>query len=429
MSDSKRTGSRDISDLKARLGLKKGAAPATGQTRANGTQSGGVVPPPGLNLPPPPGVHQPQQPVMPNAADDPFGAMNAMAAVSNVQRAPEMIIVNDGRPVENVGSSSTGASIAKIAIPGVIALVIGIAIGNIGEARSAYNTALGDAKEILGDAKSPSTVANVKQTLSSLDNLLDDAKQKNGFRPDDAVNKQLEQISQKLQIESEKIYRKKLSALDAKLAGEIVSFYAGASEVKSMIDAHLLSAKADAVVFKKYKDKSEEALLKESENVPLIGQRRYAVVVLAPTDSEKGAEFGAKIVELGGVYCGDAAKETINKCPENAPPSAFAYRTDLAQSKVPWTKGEIATPTTDNVPARKLLTLLPGNVGDSLVKGAEGVASEIYYQRRLRMLYDRVHGRVGNDGKATGGLVDQGNVLEKDLTTETSKGSRFSFFM
>ena len=94
MSDAKKTGSRDISELKQRLGLKKGAAAApTGQTpRANGG-SGGVVPPPGLNLPPPPGLAQPAappQPMIPNAADDPFGAMNAMAAHGTTQRAPDL---------------------------------------------------------------------------------------------------------------------------------------------------------------------------------------------------------------------------------------------------------------------------------------------------------------------------------------------------
>jgi len=377
-------------------------------------------------------VQQPQQPVMPNASEDPFGAMNAMAAVHTVQRAPEMVIVHDGIPVENIGSSSTGAKVAKIAIPGLIALVIGLAIGKLGESASAYNAAMSDVKEILGEKGTPSTISNIKQTLSTLDTLLDEAKTKNQFRPDDAVNKQLETLSQKLEVKSDAVFRKKLSALEPRLAAELVAFYAGAAEVKSMIDAHLMSAKADALVFKKYKDKSDEAILKENENTPLMGQRRYAVLVQAPTDSDKGLDFGAKIVELGGVYCGDAAKETVNKCPENSPPSAYAYRTEIGPqglSKVPWTKGEIAAPATDAVPAKKLLTLLPGSVGDSLIKGADGVASEMYYQRRLRMLYDRVHGRVGNDGKASGGLVDQGNTLEKDLTTETSKGSRFSFFM
>src|SRR5687768_1014529 len=101
-------GSRDISELKARLGLKKGgAAPGPAGAKQNGA---GVVPPPGLNLPPPPGARAPG-PVIPSAADDPFGAMNAMAAHGAAQRAPEIVIVNDGKPVESV---STGDRAAKL---------------------------------------------------------------------------------------------------------------------------------------------------------------------------------------------------------------------------------------------------------------------------------------------------------------------------
>jgi len=92
LSADKKAGSRDISELKQRLGLKKGgaAAPATGSTgRANGG-SGGVIAPPGLAVQPPPGMAQPQQPpqpAIPNAHEDPFGAMNHMAAVA--QQAPK----------------------------------------------------------------------------------------------------------------------------------------------------------------------------------------------------------------------------------------------------------------------------------------------------------------------------------------------------
>ena len=89
MSDPKRGGSRDISELKQRLGLKKATTTTAATGRANGAP-GGVVPPPGLAPPPPP------QPVIPNAAEDPFAAMNAMAAVGTVQRAPEIVIVHDG---------------------------------------------------------------------------------------------------------------------------------------------------------------------------------------------------------------------------------------------------------------------------------------------------------------------------------------------
>src|SRR3954465_12468782 len=123
LSDPKRGGSRDISELKQRLGLKKAAPPPVAGRPGNGG-TGGVVPPPGLNVPPP----QPPQPVIPNAAEDPFGAMNAMAAVGTVQRRPEIIFVNDGKPVENGGASGRGASLVKIVAPAVVALAIGVGI-------------------------------------------------------------------------------------------------------------------------------------------------------------------------------------------------------------------------------------------------------------------------------------------------------------
>ena len=82
----KRPGSRDISDLKARLGLKKGGAGAPGKK--------GVVPPPGTRggaVPPPPGVEPPR----PKAGDDPFGALNA-AAQTRPAPAPEVIVIEKG---------------------------------------------------------------------------------------------------------------------------------------------------------------------------------------------------------------------------------------------------------------------------------------------------------------------------------------------
>jgi len=123
-------------------------------------------------LPPPPGI-QPAQPVIPNAADDPFGAMNAMAAVGTVQRAPEIVIVNDGKPVENVGSQSLGATVAKIAIPAVLALGIGIGVGRVSKDANFYNAGLSDAGEILGAPEKSSTVKGTKKVLADLDNTLD----------------------------------------------------------------------------------------------------------------------------------------------------------------------------------------------------------------------------------------------------------------
>jgi hypothetical protein len=421
----KKAGSRDISDLKARLGLKKAGGGAAAAPTAGQRSNGGVVAPPGLSVAPPPGMAppQPQGPIIPNAADDPFGAMNAMAAVAQVQKAPEKEYIVVDQNVEKVAAQNRGAMIARMAIPGAIALIIGIAVGKIGTGASNYNDGLRGARAILGDKTSGSTVMMLKKTLSDLDNVLDEAKTKNGFKPSLDVDKKLKEIAAKLEVKSELVFRAKQNSLDAALSGQILSFYAGVIEVKSMIDIHNKAATGDDILLKKAKDAADKATLTEGEAAPIAGQLRYAVMLSAPTDEDR-AEFGAKIVEIAGVYCG--GNNPVAKCGEGEAPSGFAYRNDPGGTPI---KGDLVTQGSDNVPTKKIVPLLQNRIRDSLIKGGEPTVSEFWYARRLQALYDRVRGKVGQDGKPAGGLIDDGNKLETRLQTEAGKGTRFSFFM
>jgi len=419
VSDSKRTGSRDISDLKARLGLKKGAAaPTTGSTQR---PSQGLVAPPGLNLPPPPGLEPPKPvgPVIPNAADDPFGAMNAMAAVGTVRRAPEIIIVNDGKPVENVGKKSALATFASIGLPAIFALVIGILLGKILLAKDTSSISKDEANELLGAKDKPQSVSGLKQSLSSIDTLLDETKTRNQFRPDKKFDTELKSLAAKLEVK-EKIVLTRAKSFNDDLAGSTLEFYAAVAEVKSLIDTHIKAATADDNVLSRAAIKMSDAVLRDTENAPLAasGQLRFAILIQAPSDSDKNVEFGAKLVELGGVYCGSSEKP-VAKCPEGESPTAVAYRSEVGAPIL--TKGDIATPTSDAVPAKKIVQLLSGGVRDNLIKGAEGVASEVYYQKRLRTLYELLRGKPGADGKPSGGLIDLGNDLERKMTQEINR--------
>jgi hypothetical protein len=410
LSDPKRGGSRDISELKQRLGLKKAAPPAAAGRTGNGG-TGGVLPPPGLNVPPP----QPPQPVIPNAAEDPFGAMNAMAAVGTVQRAPEIVIVHDGKPVENVAAQSHGAMIAKIAVPAVIALIVGVVVGQIAKGANLYNEGLKDARSILGDDRTPSTVKNVKRTLSELDGVLDEMKTKNTFRPDAAADKKLADLATRLDVKAGTVFRT-ASALDPEITGLILSFYSGAAEVKGMVDTHVKAAKSDDLALAAGKTASAAAAVKDHENAALasVNAVRYGALIQAPTDTDK-SDFGVKIVELGPPYCGGANPVTSGKCDNNEPPSAYAYRNEPGAV---WTKGELHTQGSDSVPAKKLLLLLPNGTRDALIKGGEPGASEVYYVKRLRSLTER-----------TKKLIDEANKLEQRLQAESNKSSRFSFFL
>jgi hypothetical protein len=341
--------------------------------------------------------------------------MNAMAAVGTVQRAPEIVIVNDGKPVENVGHQSVGRKIATMAIPGVIALVIGVAIGKIGQGASTYNASLSDVKMVLGDKGTPSTVAALKQQLSALDTELDEAKSKNSFRPDPGLDAKLTKAYKELEVKSEIVWRAKQNALDPEISAQILSFYAGVTELRAMMDMHVKAAKFDDMLYKKSKEKADAA----TTNVNDTPVFRYAVLVQAPTETER-VEFGAKIVEIVALLCNGKVANG-GKCPEGESPSGFQYRTEAGG---PVTEGEVATGGSDAVPTKKLVMLLPGGVRDALVKTADGVASEALYQRRLRMIYERIHGT-----DKVKGLLDEGNKLESRLQTESNKSPRFSFFM
>jgi hypothetical protein len=378
-----------------------------------------------MAVPPPPGAAapQPQGPVIPNAADDPFGAMNAMAAIGQVQRAPEKeYIVVDHGSVEKVAAQNRSAMILRMAVPGVIALIIGVAIGKIGSGASSYNEGLRGARAILGDKGTPSTVMQLKKTLAELDNILDEAKTKNSFRPNLEVDKKLKEIAAKLEVKSELVFRAKQNSLDAAVSGQILSFYAGVIEIKDMIDIHNKAAAGDDILLKKGKEAQDKATM--GEDSILNGQLRYAVLMSAPTEGSR-EEFGAKIVEIAGVYCGGSNNPT-SKCPEGEYPSGFAYRNDPGATPI---KGDLITSGEDSIPAKKIVPLLQNGIRDSMIKGGEPTVSEFWYQRRLRALYDRVRGKVGQDGKPSGGLLDDGNKLETRLQTEAGKSTRFSFFM
>jgi hypothetical protein len=304
-------------------------------------------------------------------------------------------------------------------VPAAIALIIGVAVGKVGTGASDYNAGLKGAKAILGDKQTASTVAYLKKTLSDLDTALDEAKTKKNFRPDLDVDKQLKDIAAKLDVKSELVFRAKENSLDPETAGQILNFYAGVAEVKDMIDQHNKAALGDDMSLKKGKEAADAA---DAAAVQGAGFK-YGVLVQSPSDTDK-VDFGAKVVILSGVYCGGASPQP--KCPDGEAPSAFAYQNDPGSTPI---KGDYVTQGGDSVPTKKIIPLLSNGVRDSLIKGGDPTVSEVYYTRRLRSIYDRVHGKAGNDGKAAGGLLDDGNKLETRLQTEANKGSRFSFFM
>ncbi|HEY6178522.1 MAG TPA: hypothetical protein VIX73_28915, partial [Kofleriaceae bacterium] len=200
------------------------------------------------------------------------------------------------------------------------------------------------------------------------------------------------------------------------LTSLIMSFYAGSAEVKSMLDSHVKAAAADDLALTSGKSAMTAATVREGENATLAaaGAVRYGALIQAPTNSDH-SDFGVKLVELGPPYCGGAQPVTTGKCENNEAPSAYAYRGEPGAA---WTKGDLQVQGSDAVPAKKLVLLLPNGTRDALIKGSEPGASEVFYTKRLRALSDR-----------TKKLIEEANKLEQRLQAESSKSSRFSFFL
>ena len=381
-----------------------------------------------MNLPPPPGAQPPQQTapqqIIPRAEDDPFGAMNAMAAVGTVQRAPEIVIVNDGKPVENVGSQSTGATIAKIAVPAVIALVVGIAVGKIASGGGQYNDGIDGAKATMISER------EIKKSLSELEAALDEAKQRNGYKPDAKTDAAIKAAAGKLDIKASTYSLARNITLEGDLAGQVLALYGGVGELKSMIDNHVRSAKTDEQQFLAVKKSLEDATAKETENKYLAatGALKYAIVVTAPascggggddkeTKKDCDAPFGANFVELGGPICaGSKIPAASGACAGGEQLTGFGYRSDPGSQS--FQTAEVVTQGTDSVPSKKIIPLVPNGVLDAFVKKNVDSASEVLYTRRVRAMSEQVKK-----------LIENANNLEKGLTTFGNSGKRFTFFM
>jgi hypothetical protein len=406
LSEPKRPQSRDISELKARLGLKKAAPPAA-QAAKNGVAPPGLTPPPGMQT-------QPAAPVVPDASQDPFGAMNAMAHMSTAQRAPEYVIVNDGKPVESVGASARATTIAKYAGAALAALVLGVVVGQIGAKASFFNEGISASKAILGN------VGEVKKQVGKLEQLLDEASGKNAFRFDPELTKGLEAAATQLDIKTELIFRAKQSNLNPEIEGQLLAFYAGISELKSLLDVHIKAAKSDDLLLSTARKAADNAKMTDDRNAFLASRMpyRYGIVINNPSDEDRakgaGGDYGARLVEIGPPYCSDGKLSTTNTCADGV--AGFAYRNDAGSI---WSKADIAQPGPgEATPAKTLINLLPNGAIEAFFKGTDAAVAETAYTRRLRSIADRAKKSI-----------DEGNKLQVTLGKKSNESTRFSFGM
>jgi hypothetical protein len=407
----KKPGARDISDLKARLGLKKGGP---GTPEGARTPGGSVPPPmggasavlpPGAqpSVPAPPGAQPPapDRPPLPDVKQDPFAAMNAMAAPSARARpaAPEYIVVNDGEPVERVGSKSgRGAMVTWVGVAAV-ALFVGVAVGQIGTNASIYNESIADAK-LIAD-----TVKQIDGQLQSLRDTLYRAKERGADGQSYLIAD--EKLSQALAAlgltppDLTKVYESRLYELDQGLVDQTITFLTEAQLLFKQIKDHQLKTEQEAKAIQV----GNEQLRKYG------GPARYAVYI--DKNKGEGAPLLAQFVEIGDPVCQDG-KPNAAGC-GGAAPRGFLYRPNELG---PWGTMELASP--DGAGIRQLLPLgfSPSPALTALFAGGGATVAEAAYTSRMRDIDAKVDD-----------LVDRAKRIQKTLTSTASRGKKFSFFM
>ena len=344
--------------------------------------------------------------------------MNAMANANAAQRAPEIVYVNmnDGKPVENVGTGGNAARYGKIAAMILIPLALGTAIGQAARSAKDFNEGIHGAKTIFTDEKA------AKKNLASLQAALEDAGKKN-FKSDKTLTSTLDSLNSKLDIKSEIVFRAKQGSLNADISGQILSFYAGVAEIHEMLVAHVVAAKADDLALDKAIKSDAAGKLAEGENANLAarGSYRYGIVINNPSEEDKtagkGGVFGAKLVEIGQPFCGNGKMATTGSCGQaDGGTTGYAYRTDPGGT---WSKADLASAGPgESVPAKVLIPLLPNGTTDGLIRTGEASAAEVLYTKRLRAIAERLDA-----------LITSANSLEQRLAPYANAGDKFTFFL
>jgi hypothetical protein len=402
VSEPKKPGARDISDLKARLGLKKGAEGGPAPRSTTSMPSVGVPPPTaakigGSFVPPPPGVAPPPgafpaappQPVIPDASVDPFGAMNAMAstAARTAPVQPEFVIVNDGKH-EQVASRGGGLRWLKIGLLVAVPLFVGYVVGGINNANNNINNAIDDAKLLYDDFTA------VGKNLQDIEAALDAAKDRGKgqlFPHDKELTAALDAM--KLQApDTTKLFHANMQNMSPSVPEKVFSFYTGVTALYAKIENHKRIAKAD-----------ERKQIEKKE----VGQ--YATVLRVPSD-EKQSPY-VELVEVGAPICKGDTKISAQGCDASKPPEKFQVRTDPTGS---WQIVPFASTSTD-VAKDVILMIGDNNVKNAFMVGAKEFVDTVGYMQRIREIDAQVRE-----------LSQQRADVQNALTLEKQKSKSFA---
>jgi hypothetical protein len=317
--------------------------------------------------------------------------MSAMAGMQRAAAAPEIVIVNDGKPVENVGTQS---SLVRFGVPvgiAIVTLAAGWIFGQMSASSSLNDEAFADAAAVGQDIKRLR-----QESLQHVQDAIWKSQEKDGAGKPFPVNDT--DLTQALadkkiwpQFDPE-TFTKKYYVLDKDLVTSIMGFYSDVITIRELMEAHVKATENDSKALADGQLRIEATKPDESVN-RYIDLSRYGVIIDVPTkaESEQGKRFGARLVEIGPPVCQDGKLSTDGKCPE--PPRGVGIR-DQNSGSPGWLPSEVGFGQGDNVPKGKVLPLLPNEIFESMAKGSEPSVAEAAYLRRLVQLNELIKNSI-----------------------------------
>jgi hypothetical protein len=280
---------KDISDLKARLGLKRpDAAPAPGPARPVGGLPAGFPQAPG-RAPMPGAPMAAPQPAQPPAALDPYAGMKPQQGMFDLRT------IDDGAPVENVRSGRGKAAIVTSIVVGLAAFALGAGLGVSGVGRANMNTANHAAKTVKAELdEMQKTLTQVGTAMAFSQQRLAKDK-KDALEYDPGLIADLEKVKLDPRPDTSKIFRVDYFRLEDIVVDRLFNYYYDTIALYNEVERHIKKTKADAASLQAYLAKTAGS---SQKNYGLVFESGGPVVV------GELVEVGDQVCKGGGKECG-----------------------------------------------------------------------------------------------------------------------------
>lgn len=354
---------KDISDLKARLGLKRPDGGAPGGPAGPGGPAA-ARPAPGFPQQPGRGpVPGPAAAARPAAAPAPAAAppagMNPYAGMKAPQGGFDLRTIDDGAPVANVRSGRGKAALFASALVGVAAFFLGGWAGMVGVARSNQNTANHAAKavktEVEGMQKTLTQIAAIM--ADSRSRLTKDKKDTGSYDPQLIAN--LEKVKLDPRPNTSTIFRVDYFRLPDADIDKLFTYYYNSIALYGEVEKHIKKSKADAEALKAYAEKSAAQT-----------QKNYGVVF-----DSSGKLLVANLVEIGDQVCQKGGKE----CPASEL-KGFKVRMNTG---APW----VDRNSTGKLDSGNVVPMKPTPFMDAVMTGSPDQVRQESYKMRVASLF------------------------------------------